>query len=76
MGDTTIVSPRRTLLWIVVLATMTLAGCAVGENPENKPETLFSPQQAAYGREYEGQVGGTPSYDPTPGVCPSPDDMD
>lgn len=69
-------SRRRAPLWIVVLAMTTLAGCAVGENPENKPETLYSPQQVAYGREYEGQVGGTPSFDPTPGVCPSPDEMD
>ncbi len=69
-------SRRRTPLWIALLAMTTLAGCAVGDNPENKPETLFSPQLVASGREYEGQVGGTPAYDPTPGVCPSPDEMD
>lgn len=76
MKDTTTASRRPALPWIVVLAMLSLAGCAVGDNPENKPETLYSPQQVTYGREYEGQVGGTPGYDPTPGVCPSADAMD
>lgn len=68
-------SHRHKALWITVLAMTALAGCAVGDNPENKADTLFSPQQFAYGREYEGQVGGTPSWNPIPGVCPPADIM-
>ena len=53
------------------MAVAILFGCAKGNNPQNLPASVYSPQQLAYGLEYEGQVGGSPSYDDAPGACPS-----
>ncbi len=54
-----------------LVAVAALGGCAKGNNPQNLPTSVYSPQQLAYGLAYEGQVGGSPSYDDAPGACPA-----
>ncbi len=64
----------RTALVVQLAASIFLSGCAVGNNPENVDAPLFSPEKAAPGIEYAGQVGGFSPNDVEPGVCPAASD--
>jgi len=55
----------------LMAAMVLLSSCARGNNPENPPTALFSPEMAASGRDYDGQVGGVAPGADSGEQCPA-----